>query len=133
VTSKADEIERILFDLHSSMGRHNRDDPRFDVNHLKVIEQTATSEPSDQVGPDFCELAISSEEIDTVLHLLQNNKAIGLDSICNESLKAGGDCLVSALVDFFSFIWAQAVVQSVWHSLTICLIIKENGADPLDA
>jgi hypothetical protein len=64
---------------------------------------------------------------------LQNNKATGLDSIGNESLKAGGACLVSALSEIFNFIWAQAVMPSVWHHSTICLIFKENGADPLDA
>lgn len=40
---------------------------------------------------------------------------------------------MSALVDIFNSIWAQAIVPSVWHSSTICLIFKENGADSLDA
>jgi hypothetical protein len=59
VTSKPDDIKRILFDLHSSLGRHDRNDSRFDVNHLQEIKQMVNLKPSNQIGPDFCERTIS--------------------------------------------------------------------------
>lgn len=133
VTVNPNEIKQILFELHSSLGRHDADDPRFDKAHLAQVQQLVQSVPPSEVGPEFCEQEFTQQEIETVIGSLQNNKAVGLDEVFNEALKAGGTPLVRALTQICNFAWNQGVVPTIWHSSTIQLIFKENGADPLDA
>ena len=133
ITSEPDEIKQILFDFHSSLGRHDPNDSRFDRTHLDQVQSAVATVSDSEVGGVFCEIRITLLEIETALRSLENNKAPGLDSILNESLKYGGDMLVEALQVLFNFILKVGICPTIWRKATIHLIFKEGGLDPLDA
>jgi hypothetical protein len=100
VTSNPNDKKQLLYEFHSGLGRHNRLDRRFDTNHMTAIENEVNAVPLSEVGPEYCEMDITYDEVLASLTKLEYNKAPGLDGILNEALKRGGDPMISAQACF---------------------------------
>jgi hypothetical protein len=133
VTSNPNDIKQILYEFHSGLGHHNRLDRRFDTNHMTSIENEFDAVPISEVGPEFCEMDITNDEVLGSLTKLENNKAPGLDGILNEALKRGGDPMISALASLFNLILRLGISPLIWQQAMILPFFQDGGLDPLEA
>jgi hypothetical protein len=83
--------------------------------HLNEGEEH--DQPPDQVDfrDDGVEIDLSSsEEIESALLYLKNNKTIGTDSIVADLLKNGGPQLVDALEEVIQLAWTSEALPESW-------------------
>lgn len=66
------------------------------------------------------------EEVKHAIHSLKNNKAVGLDHVVAEALKAGGEALAIRLHSLFKLIWTSNVVPSRWKKAAVIPILKKG-------
>jgi hypothetical protein len=130
-TSDPNKIKKLLFELHSGMGKDDPNCDRFNIPHYFEVKSSIAAISSTEKGPEFCEKEISLEEIDAALAEAQNHKACGLDQIANEPLKYGADELSPALHIFFNVLLKTGICSSIWAKALVHLIFKGRGADPI--
>jgi hypothetical protein len=99
---------------------------------MTSIENEVTAVPLSKVGPEFCEMDITNDEVLESLKKLENNKAPGLDGILNEALKRGGNPMISALAPLFNLILRLGISSSIWQQAMILPNFKDGGLDPLE-
>jgi hypothetical protein len=83
VTNEPEKVKRALFDLHSSMGKEDADNDKFDKLHFHKISSVVSAICGTEIGADFCERfwLMSEDEIGAALSEAKNHKACGIDQI----------------------------------------------------
>lgn len=66
------------------------------------------------------------EEVRREICSLRNNRAPGIDDICAEMLKKGGDKLLETLHQLIEQCWNQETIPDEWNSGAICPIHKKG-------
>ena len=131
VTSDPEEMKKILFEHHARLCQNPPPNPAFDASFeeetLAYVQSISTSE----VGPPFCEQPPALAEVTAALKSAANHKASGLDTLFNESLKAGGALLSSSLTQLFCSFWQLEATPAIWSHALIHLIPKGHDADML--
>jgi hypothetical protein len=122
IKNDPDEIKRLLFDLHSRMGKQDAHTDIFDKPHYFEITSLVASISGTEKGPAFCEEVISLDEIDAALAEAQSHKACGLDQIANEPLKFGAEQLSPALHTVFNVLLKTGICPSIWAKALVHLI-----------
>lgn len=67
------------------------------------------------------------EEIRAIIRFLKNNKASGIDHICNEFIKNAADDVIDVIAEFFNLVLQSGVVPTVWCTGIISPIPKKGS------
>ncbi len=103
-------------DLFSIKGDCETQFANYVHNSLPIIERLSDTGPLDD--------GITQKELDTAIKKLKNGKSTGPDSVRNEMIKKGGDCLHRTLNILFNRILASGVYPLAWQKSTITPIYK---------
>jgi hypothetical protein len=126
-------IKRILFDLHSEMGKLDPDNPKFDKPHFESITNIVAAINSNEKGPECYDKMFTESEIEAAIAEAQNHKATGLDKVPNEALTYGGQPIISAFHLLLNFMHNNSLSPTIWAKALVHLIYKGRSANPLDA
>lgn len=130
-TSDPEELKQILFEYHARLCKIPPPNSAFDTTFAADTLAYVHSISGTEVGPPFCELPPSLAEVTTALKSAENHKASGLDTLFNESLKAGGPVLTTSLTLLFRFFWHLESSPRIWSRALIHLIPKGHDVDML--
>ena len=93
------------------------------VQKLKDLEKIQTFTPLD--------FTLKPDEISSAIKTLKLNKAVGLDSVCNEMLKAGIDSLIAPITHLFNTIFSSSNFPHQWAEGYIIPLFKSgDNKDP---
>jgi hypothetical protein len=84
---------------------------------------------ADEKGTDICEALFTAESIAKCIESLKNNKAPGIESVHNKSMKYGGPQLVHSLTVCLNSWWLSENTPSMWAKASVHLIYKRNDSD----
>uniref|UniRef100_A0A0G4FR55 Reverse transcriptase domain-containing protein n=1 Tax=Chromera velia CCMP2878 TaxID=1169474 RepID=A0A0G4FR55_9ALVE len=69
----------------------------------------------------------SRAEVREAVKRLSNGKAAGADSIVAEQLKAGGEAIISRLLDVFKAVWREKAVLKAFRDAVMVPIPKKGN------
>jgi hypothetical protein len=120
VINDTDEMKRLLFDLHSRMGKQDADLDDFDKPHYFEITSLVSSISGTELGPDFCEKDITLDKIDAALADAQSHRLmVWIRLLTNLSDSVQSDCprlCTLFLMCFSKQVFAQASGQRPWFT-----------------